>query len=94
MAGMPVGRRRHLDHQIWPVHRRAQALGFADRARGVVREMGRHFQAHVTVFAAGLVIDRAQHVRGHLDIFDGQLLVELADSHLGSAASMSRSASS
>ena len=74
IAGRPGARRRHLDHQILAVDFLPEPLGFGDRALGVHREIGRHFQADETVMPCELIVDRAQHVGGVLDVLDREML--------------------
>ena len=44
-----LGRGRHLDHHVRPVDRLPEPARFGDRARRVVREVGRHLEADVAV---------------------------------------------
>ena len=55
MAGMPSGVRGDLDHHVVAIDRLPQPAGFVDRALGVVREIGRDFQADVAVTSIGLL---------------------------------------
>ena len=72
------GRRRYFDHHIGSVNRGPQAFGFVDRALGVVRETGRHFEAHVAIVTVSRVIDRSQHIGRHLNILDRQRFVKIS----------------
>ncbi|MGY4314565.1 hypothetical protein ACVWW1_003892 [Bradyrhizobium sp. JR3.5] len=72
-------RRRHLDHQVLAVNVLPEPLGLRDRALGVHREIGRHFEADEAVAAMALVVDRAQHVGGVLDVLDREVFEQVGD---------------
>ena len=47
--GQAFRRRRHLDHQVLAVDFFPEPLGLGDRAFGIHRQIGRHFEADETV---------------------------------------------
>ena len=77
--GQAFGRRRHLDHQVLAVDVLPEPLGFGDRALGIHRQIGRHFQTDKAVMPFELVVDRAQHVGGMLDVLDRKMLEQFGN---------------
>ena len=72
-------RGRHLDHQIVAADRVPQPTGLDHRGVSVHRQIGRDFEADISVLALGRVVDRAERVRRVLDILDRKPLVERHD---------------
>ena len=68
---------RDLDHQIVAPDCAPQPPRLLDRALGVHRQIGRHFEADIAVAALRFVVDRAQGVGRVLDILNGEQLEEL-----------------
>ena len=75
--------RRHLHHQVGALHRRPQPQSFVYRRFGIVGQIGRAFQADITVPALRLVVNRTQHIGGGANIGDRQMLVNRGDAVVG-----------
>ena len=71
--------RRHLDHQVVAADRLPEPPRLGDRRVGVHRQIGRDFEADISVLAFRCLIDRAERVRRVLDILDREPLVERHD---------------
>ena len=79
IAGRPSGVAGTLTIRFLRLDVLPEPLGLGDRALGVHRQIGRHFQADETVVALQPVVDRAQHVRRVLDVLDRQMLEQLGN---------------
>ena len=66
----PGLRRRHLDHQVVARDQRPEAPPLRDRAGRVVRELGRHLEAHIAVDGVAFLVDGAEDVAGRADVLD------------------------
>jgi hypothetical protein len=75
--------RRHLHHQIGALHRRPKPQRFGHRGFGVVGQIGRAFQADITVAALCLFVNRSQRFGSALDIGNCQMLVDCGDAVVG-----------
>jgi len=89
MAGMPAGC-RHLYHQVGTLHRRPQPQRLLHGAFAIVGQVGRAFQADITVLASRLVVDRTQHVGSATDIGDRQVLIDVGDTVIAQRLKLSQ----
>ena len=72
-----LARGRDFDEQVRAIDRRVQPPRVSERAFRVVRQLGRNFEAHVSVAAVRRVKDRAQHIGCRLDVGDGQRVIDV-----------------
>ena len=74
-GGQSLGRAGDFDHYVLAAHGLPQAAGFVDRLLGFVREIGRNFEADISVAGVRAVVNAAKRVGGVLNVADGELLV-------------------
>ena len=77
-----VRRARHLHEEVGTADGLPVVPSLRDRGPGVVRDVGRHLQAHESIPAAAAPVAVGEQIRRARDVAHGQLLVDL----LGRAA--------
>ena len=80
-----LGRSGHLDHDVLAGHGFPQPSRFGERSVGVVRQIGRDFQAHVAVALLCALVHRAQQIGGVLNVSDGEQFVPAFGIKIGAA---------
>ncbi len=83
IAGMPAGVAGTFTIRLGrstAFHSRSASV---DCGLGIIGQIGRAFQADVTVAAFRSLIDAAQHIGGGADVGDGQMLVDFRNAVVG-----------
>ncbi len=71
--------RRDLDHQVFAPNRAPEPPCLGDRRFGIHCQVGRDFQADISVLALRSIVDGAQRVRRMADVLDREVLIERHD---------------